>query len=62
MKTSEIARIGQKIINAEREIALGKNIESNEDKIEMYMKNLSPLDLFTLMLYIENHLDNQEIF
>ena len=62
MKKEEIQIIGQKIINAEREIALGKNVKSNEDKIEMYMKNLSPWDLFVITLYVENHLDNQEIF
>lgn len=62
MKKEEIQIIGQKIINAEREIALGKNVKSNEDKIESYMKNLSPWDLFVITLYVENHLDNQEIF
>ena len=62
MKKEEIQIIGQKIINAEREIALGKNVKLNEDKIEMYMKNLSPWDLFVITLYVENHLDNQEIF
>ena len=62
MKKEEIQIIGQKIINAEREIALGKNVKSNEDKIEIYMKNLSPWDLFVITLYVENHLDNQEIF
>ena len=62
MNKKEIQIIGQKIINAEREIALGKNIEFNEDKIETYMKNLSPWDLIAVTLYVEEHIDNNEKF
>jgi len=56
MKKREIQIIGQKIINAEREIALGKDIQSNEDKIQKYMENLSPADLLAVTFYIENNL------
>ena len=62
MNKENIQIIGNKIINAEREIALGKNIKSNEAKIEIYMNNLSPLDLLQVTLYVENYIDNQEIF
>ena len=62
MNKENIQIIGNKIINAEREIALGKNIESNEAKIETYMNNLSPLDLLQVTLYVENYIDNQKIF
>jgi len=56
MKKREIQIIGQKIINAEREIALGKDIQSNEDKIQKYMENLSPADLLAVTFYVENNL------
>ena len=58
MKKRDIQIIGQKIINAEREIALGKDSKSNEDKIYNYMKNLSPHELIAITAYIEQHIDN----
>lgn len=56
MKKRDIQIIGQKIINAEREIALGKDVQSNEDKIQKYMENLSPADLLAVTFYVENNL------
>ena len=59
----EIKIIGQRIINAEREIALGRDSKSSEDEIENIMKNLSPEDLMDLVFYLENELlDNKENF
>lgn len=65
MKKRDIRIIGQKIINAEREIALGKNVQSNEEKIQLYMECLSPKDLVMVTLYVENFLgsiDNKKNF
>lgn len=64
MNKKEIKIISQKIINAEQEIALGKNVQFNKDKIEKYMESLSPTDLVNVMLYLENKIgiDNNEIF
>lgn len=62
MKKRDIQLTAQKIINAEREIALGKDVKSNENKIQTYMTNLSPTDLCAIILYIEQHLDNQKNF
>lgn len=56
MNKRDIRIIGQKIINAEREIALGKDVQSNEDKIQKYMENLSPADLLAVTYYVEDHL------
>ena len=53
MNKKDIQIIGQKIINAEREIALGKDVQSNEDKIQKYMENLSPADLLAVTMYVE---------
>ena len=59
----EIKIIGQHIINAEREIALGRDNKLHEDEIENYMKNLSPTDLMDLVFYLENELlDKKENF
>ena len=57
MNKKDIQIIGQKIINAEREIALGKDVQSNEDKIQKYMENLSPTDLLTVVDYVGKFLD-----
>jgi len=62
MKNKDIQIIAQKIINAEREISLGKDVKSNQDKIQSYMTKLSPTDLIAVVLYLEEHLDNQENF
>ena len=65
MKKRDIQIIGQKIINAEREIGLGKDIQSNEAKIQSYMECLSPQDLIMVTLYVENFLgsiDNKKNF
>ncbi len=63
MKKRDIKIIAQKIINCEREIALGKDVQSNEDKIELYMKNLSPADLVQIIFQIEKTgIDNKENF
>jgi predicted small secreted protein len=56
MNKRDIQIIGQKIINAEREIALGKDVQSNEDKIQKYMENLSPADLLAVTFYVEDFL------
>ena len=56
MNKRDIRIIGQKIINAEREIALGKDVQSNEDKIQKYMENLSPADLLAVTFQVENNL------
>ena len=58
MRKQEQKIIAQKIINAEREIKLGKNIELNEEKIQKYMQNLPLNDLIKITEYI----DNKEIF
>ena len=55
MNKKDIQLIGQKIINAEREIALGKDVQSNENKIQNYMENLSPADLLAVTFYVENN-------
>jgi hypothetical protein len=57
MKKKDIILLATKIANAEREIQLGKNIESNERKIEIYLQNLSPTDLIKVVLEIEKILD-----
>lgn len=62
MNKRDVQIIGQKIINAEREIALGKDVKSNEDKIETYMKNLSPWELIQVTLYVEDCIDNNKNF
>lgn len=63
MKKRDSKIIAQKIINCEREIALGKDVQSNEDKIELYMKNLSPADLMQIIFQIEKiGIDNKEKF
>lgn len=63
MKKRDLKIIAQKIINCEREIALGKDVQSNEDKIELYMKNLSPADLMQVIFQIEKiSIDNKEKF
>ena len=62
MKEQEIQEIAQKIICAEKNIALGKDVQLNEAKIETYMKNLSPINLIKVVMYIEDHLDNEENF
>lgn len=62
MKEQEIQEIAQKIICAEKNIELGKDVQLNEAKIETYMKNLSFLNLLKVVMYIENYLDNEENF
>ena len=57
MNKKDIQLIGQKIINAEREIALGKDVQSNEDKIQNYMENLSPADLLAVVMYVEEKIN-----
>lgn len=62
MKDKDLKNLAQAIFDAEQEIGLGKNVQSNEDKIEQYMKNLSPGELVKLIYYIEKLFDNKEIF
>ena len=57
MNKKDIQLIGQKIINAEREIALGKDVQSNENKIQNYMENLSPADLLAVVMYVEEKIN-----
>lgn len=58
MRKQELKIIAQKIINAEREIKLGKDIELNEKKIQNYMQTIPLNDLIKVTEYI----DNKEIF
>lgn len=58
MRKQELKIIAQKIINAEREIKLGKDIELNEEKIQNYMQTIPLNDLIKVTEYI----DNKEIF
>jgi len=58
MRKQELKIIAQKIINAEREIKLGKDIELNEEKIQNYMQTIPLNDLIKITEYI----DNKEIF
>jgi len=58
MRKQELKIIAQKIINAEREIELGKDIELNEEKIQNYMQTIPLNDLIKITEYI----DNKEIF
>ena len=53
----ELLSVVKEIVTAEREIELGKNIKSNEDKIEIYLRNLSPKDLVKVVLEVEKILD-----
>lgn len=63
MKKRDIKVIAQKIINCEQEIALGKDVQSNEEKIESYMINLSPTDLMQVIFQIESTgIDNKKNF
>lgn len=59
VKLDEIAQI---IVKAEREIALGKDVQFNKDKIEYYMTSLSFPDLCAVILIVENLFDNNEKF
>lgn len=53
----KLKNMAQEIIEAEQEIRMGKNIKSNEDKIEFYMSTLSQSDLLELCLYLEEVID-----
>ncbi len=44
----EIKRIAKKIIALEKELKLGKNVKSNEQKIEEIMKSLSLEEMLEL--------------
>ena len=57
MKKNDLKIIAQKILNAEREIDLGKDVQSNEDKIQNYMSTLSQYDLVQLILLMEKSID-----
>lgn len=57
MKKNDLKIIAQKILNAEREIDLGKDVQSNEDKIQNYMSTLSQYDLVQLILLMEKSVD-----
>lgn len=52
-RNKHIKFIVEKIVKAEKEIALGQNVQENEDKISKIMSSLSMEDLFEVNSYIE---------
>ena len=54
MNKKELKVIAQKVINAEREIRLGKDVQFNEEKIQNYLQSLPLNDLVKVTMYIDN--------
>lgn len=51
----EIDRLAKEIYYAEKEIYQGKNVKSNQDKIDNIMSNISFDKLMDLSLKVENY-------
>lgn len=49
-----IKLVAQKIVKAEKELCLGKNVQENQQKIEKIMSSLSFEDVLLLDDYIQN--------
>ena len=62
MKKEDITERAKLILQAEREIQLGKNVKFNQEKIELYMNSLRLSDLFAVMEEIERMVDNNKNF
>lgn len=52
-KNKHLKMLGQKIAKYEEEIAMGKNIQDNQSKIQNIMESLSIEDLYWVTAYID---------
>lgn len=54
MRKEKIDEAVREIAAAEREIALGKNVKSNEAKIESYMNSLTTREVLAVIIKLED--------